>query len=145
MKPTLKSPHNLRRNAGESVQLNVKTASRSGRFICPECGSDDFIAIDPAEGRLPKSLVRRTVICGKCYFEIPLHLGERWGGLSLTEAKKEWREVYRRDGISQKGRARTCWHLGSPSPRSAQRSKAMVSAEGNDAKSGDDPIRKGRI
>jgi hypothetical protein len=27
--------------------------------------------------------------------KIPLHLAERWGGISFKEAKKQWREIYR--------------------------------------------------
>ncbi len=80
----------------------MKAACTEARFICPECGSGKFVAPTPAEVRQKKPLVRRTVICASCGFEIPLHLAERWGGLSLDEAKKEWREIYRLDGICER-------------------------------------------
>ncbi len=93
IKQTLKSSHNLRPQLALGVQSDVKTASRNLRFICPECGSE---ATDPPPGAHG---FRRTVVCAVCHFEIPLHLGERWGRLSLDEAKKEWRELYREDGV----------------------------------------------
>ncbi len=92
MKRTLKFPNNLTRKVVKGVQSDVKTA----RFICPECGSESLVTMgsEPLEGA---HQVRRTVVCVFCRFEIPLHLGERWGGLSLDEAKREWCEVYRCD------------------------------------------------
>ena len=65
------------------------------RFICPECGSQEC---EPTSLKLTLaggSGLRRNLVCAKCRFEIPAHLAERWGGISVEEASKEWREIYR--------------------------------------------------
>ncbi len=77
------------------VQSFVKTVSKDARLICPECGSQDFVGTITGQPLVETRDVRRTVFCAVCHFEIPLHLAQRWGGLSLAEAKKEWRGLYR--------------------------------------------------
>jgi hypothetical protein len=70
-------------------------------FICPECGSGEagivaHISPDPRLiGTDPWAGVLETIQCGNCRRNIPAHLAERWNGLSLEEARKEWRKVYR--------------------------------------------------
>ena len=46
----------------------------------------------------PWSNVLQIMTCGKCQSQIPAHLGERWDGLSVDDAKKEWKKVYREKG-----------------------------------------------
>ena len=84
-----------------ALEKNDDDLEEKGAFICPECGStnaggDVLISTDydPEE---PWSEILRTITCGGCGREIPAHLGERWNGRSVEEARKEWREVYRRD------------------------------------------------
>ncbi len=95
IKQTLKCSHNLRRNVENGVQPTVKTVSKYTRFICPECGSEDFVGTDSGQPLVEIYRVRRTVVCAVCHFEVPLHLAQRWGRLSLAEAKKQWCELYR--------------------------------------------------
>ncbi len=73
----------------------MKSAFFKGRFVCPECGSAEP---EPGVSRdAPKqgSRKRRNWVCAKCHFEIPIHLAERWGGISVEDAMNEWRELYR--------------------------------------------------
>ena len=68
-------------------------------FICPECGSREvsvMAMIQPVPNETdPWSSVLQTMRCASCRREIPTHLAERWEGISVKEARKEWREVYR--------------------------------------------------
>ena len=43
--------------------------------------------------------------CAKCLFEIPIHLAERWGGISVEDAMKEWRDLYRDQARVQEAHA----------------------------------------
>lgn len=85
------------------LQLGTRRTQRSGdrkngfgqplRFLCPECGSHDAV---PTRAAQPQPLgKRRGYVCSQCRREIPAHLAERWGDLSIEEARREWREVYR--------------------------------------------------
>ena len=71
-----------------------------GEFVCPECGSRDAelaVMVEPVfREDDPWSGVMQWITCDSCSREIPAHLGERWGGISVEEAGKEWREVYRK-------------------------------------------------
>jgi len=66
-------------------------------FICPECGSttpayEAMVSrnLDPDD---PWSFVLQTITCGECNTEIPAHLAERWGGISLEDARSQWRDI----------------------------------------------------
>jgi transposase-like protein len=68
-------------------------------FKCPECGSSEvggmqFVdtCFDPADAW---SGVLQRYRCAKCRSVIPAHLGERWDGISFTEAQGEWQLRYR--------------------------------------------------
>ena len=64
-----------------------------GRFLCPECGSSQHNSLhDPQKHENGRG---RRYTCTICQFEIPVHLAERWGGISFEDAKREWQEVYR--------------------------------------------------
>lgn len=71
----------------------MKTAIRIERFICPECGWEEDSCVEIVRKR--GNGRRRGRVCASCNLEIPMHLAERWGGISVEDAKKEWREVYR--------------------------------------------------
>jgi hypothetical protein len=43
----------------------------------------------------PWAGVLQEIRCGVCGFWIPAHLAERWAGLSVPEARLEWRNQYR--------------------------------------------------
>ncbi len=66
-----------------------------GRFLCPECGSTkpehDFFQEPVARA----ARLRRRYRCAECHCEIPVHLAERWGGISVEDAMREWRVAYR--------------------------------------------------
>ncbi len=68
-------------------------------FICPECGSREVAGrvhvTTVPNPRRPWSDVLERIECGKCHCIIPAHLGERWDGLSLEHAQREWKEIYR--------------------------------------------------
>ena len=68
-------------------------------FLCPECGGDVAVAemrvqthFDPTE---PWSGVLRRITCAQCERSIPAHLAERWDGMTIDDARSEWRERYR--------------------------------------------------
>jgi DNA-directed RNA polymerase subunit RPC12/RpoP len=71
----------------------MKSELLSRRFICPECGSREAAPVGKAFQK--ETGQRRQYRCLSCHLEIPAHLGERWGGLSLEDARYEWQQVYR--------------------------------------------------
>ena len=80
-------------NRGRKALLPIGVAFPPEQFICPECGSREPASVRDASkwgAGMPRAL-----ICASCHFEIPAHLGERWGGISIEDARGEWREVYR--------------------------------------------------
>lgn len=71
-------------------------------FLCPECGSTKegtaltvSTEYDPND---PWTAVLQIIECSDCQSDIPAHIGERWNGLSIEDAKEEWRKVYRKQG-----------------------------------------------
>jgi predicted RNA-binding Zn-ribbon protein involved in translation (DUF1610 family) len=88
----------------------MKTMFGKRMFVCPECGSQE---VEPTSlVRAPKTRpgMPRGYVCAKCHFEIPAHLGERWGGISIQDARREWREVYRHIAESQRTRIHESEH-----------------------------------
>ena len=68
-------------------------------FLCPECGGKAFGAqifvsteYDPDS---PWSSVLQRLECEECASEIPAHIAERWGGISIAEAKRQWLDIYK--------------------------------------------------
>jgi predicted RNA-binding Zn-ribbon protein involved in translation (DUF1610 family) len=78
------------------------------KFICPECGShkasESRLMSSDTRTLSPGQVTTRTRICIGCGFEIPRHLGERHGEISIEQARREWQTVYRR-----KARRRAHW------------------------------------
>lgn len=68
-------------------------------FVCPECGSTEASTYEDVstdyDPQNPWSGVLERITCAKCDFLIPAHLGERWGQMSVEEARQEWQDVYR--------------------------------------------------
>ncbi len=87
-----------RMNAGfvyTNRKIHMKQSYLKKQFICPECGSTEPIPT-PLQQQPPRGDgLRHTYTCANCLFEIPVHLAERWGGISFEDAAKEWRVVYR--------------------------------------------------
>lgn len=78
----------------------MKSRFFKGPFICPECGSTQLGPVDLAE---LEDGQRRVYTCATCNFEIPIFLAERWGGISVDDAMREWRQLYRADASKSKG------------------------------------------
>ena len=79
-------------------------------FICPECGSKEpreqmMVSKEPPTGKSKKdpwaSVLQQTE-CASCKMIIPDHLGDRWDNISIEEAQKEWKEIYRKTSRYQK-------------------------------------------
>ena len=75
-----------------------------GRFVCPECcgnvaGSTIFVSTDVSSTD-PWSGVLQRIECAGCSTIIPAHIAERWKGISITEAKKQWLDVYKKSAQS---------------------------------------------
>lgn len=72
--------------------------SEKNQFICPHCGSDKSdIAICVSREYNEDdvwSAILQFISCSECQYNIPTHLAERWNGLSVEEAKTQWREIY---------------------------------------------------
>jgi DNA-directed RNA polymerase subunit RPC12/RpoP len=88
----------------------MKATFGKRKFVCPECGSQEP---EPTSlVRAPKAGpgMRRGYVCAKCYFEIPAHLGERWGGISIQDARREWLEAYRHIAETQETRIHESEH-----------------------------------
>ena len=68
---------------------------RTVQFVCPECGSTHCLPLSLSEALKQGTGRRRGCVCAQCHLKIPLHLAERWGGISFKEARKQWREIYR--------------------------------------------------
>jgi hypothetical protein len=73
----------------------MKTTLCKEQFLCPECGSQEPEPTSPGEATKRGTGMRRGYVCADCQFEIPAHLAERWGGISVEDARSEWRVVYR--------------------------------------------------
>ena len=84
----------------------MKSAFFKGRFICPECGSAQAERNVSQEPQQYGAKNRRRYTCAKCHFEIPIHLAERWGGISVEDAMKEWRDLYRDQASVQEAHAK---------------------------------------
>lgn len=85
---------------GNATQLQVgemqmKGSFFRGRFVCPECGSSQPEPNTSGKDQQPGNGTPRRYACAHCRFEIPVHLAERWGGISIEDARNEWRAVYR--------------------------------------------------
>ena len=69
------------------------------KFICPECGSRRALDAWFVDGPLIEgdawSGVLQMLRCEQCRSIIPAHLAELWDDLSVEQAQKEWREIYR--------------------------------------------------
>ena len=84
------------------------------KFICPECGSKEcedqtFLSKEPPQETSPQlsfpelskksdpwTSVLQQMKCSSCKKNIPAHLGERWDNMSIEDAQKEWKELYRK-------------------------------------------------
>ncbi|MDA9646956.1 hypothetical protein N9S82_00645 [Candidatus Pelagibacter sp.] len=71
-------------------------------FICPNCNSKEileqmFLSIEAPNNSDPWSSVTQVIKCDSCKKTIPAHLGERWDGITLEQAKKEYLEKYSND------------------------------------------------
>jgi hypothetical protein len=77
-------------------------------FLCPECGGTEIanqLSVETAyDPKVPWSHVLRVLICRSCRFEIPAHRGERWNDLGVEDARREWREIYRKDANRERRR-----------------------------------------
>ena len=77
-------------------------------YICPECGSKDRgleTLLDKEmneKSKDPWDSVLQQIECSSCGSVIPLHLAELWDNLSIEDAKKEWKEKYRKNNQKQK-------------------------------------------
>jgi len=69
------------------------------KFICPECGSRRALDAWFVDGPLIEgdawSGVLQMLRCEQCRSIIPAHLAEHWDDVSVEQAQKEWREIYR--------------------------------------------------
>jgi transcription elongation factor Elf1 len=73
----------------------MKTTLCKEQFLCPECGSQELEPNSLGEASKHGTGMRRGYLCAECHLEIPAQLAERWGDISVEDARKEWREVYR--------------------------------------------------
>ena len=79
-------------------------------FICPECGSkkagmQSMVSRPTPTGEKnedPWASILQDIECLSCKKIIPAHLAELWDDISIEEAKKEWRELYRKTSHLQK-------------------------------------------
>jgi hypothetical protein len=82
----------------------------AGPFICPECGSTecaDAVMVDgPFDPSKPWSGVLEHQHCARCRSIIPAHLAERWRNLSVEQAQKMWREIYRAEQLKWRRKSR---------------------------------------
>src|SRR5690606_23372053 len=70
-----------------------------GECVCPECGNTDTFNMEtthsspsfPFDESNPWSAIQKSSCCPDCGYEIPAHLGERWNGISVDEAKDRWK------------------------------------------------------
>ncbi len=73
----------------------MKGSFFKGRFVCPERGSSQPEPNTSGKDQQPGNGTWRRYTCAHCRFEIPVHLAERWGGISIEDARNEWLAVYR--------------------------------------------------
>lgn len=65
------------------------------KFLCPECGFGKPEPNSLQDAAKTADGAPRAYACAHCHFQIPAHLAERWGGITVEEARSEWRQVYR--------------------------------------------------
>ena len=90
----------------EYENLTVEVIDPGG-FICPECDSRDvkeevMISRPQPTGKSPWEGILQQMECASCKMIIPAHLGERWDNMSIEEAQKEWKKIYRKTSRFQK-------------------------------------------
>jgi hypothetical protein len=72
---------------------------QKGIFVCTECGSFEsaggFSRPPSSDDRGPWSGVRDAIRCARCGYGIPAHLGERWDGMTIEQARETWLRVFR--------------------------------------------------
>ena len=69
-------------------------------FKCPNCECEEileqkFLSIEEPNVSNPWSSVTQVIKCDGCKKTIPAHLGERWDGITLEQAKKGYLEKYK--------------------------------------------------
>jgi len=72
---------------------------KPAEFICPECGSQkpgvaSLVEREFIEGDAWSAILQEYQ-CPQCRSIIPAHLAERSDELTVEQAQREWREVYR--------------------------------------------------
>ena len=72
------------------------------KFLCPECGSRKPEANSLHHDERKADGAPRGYACANCHLQIPAHLAERWGGISIEEAHSEWLQVYRPEIVGEK-------------------------------------------
>ena len=80
-------------------------------FNCPECSSKNVKESFHYKSKLGDSLysfVLHEIQCGSCYMDIPGHLGIRSQGISLEEAKKEWKKKYKPEHLKDAAKCSVC-------------------------------------
>ena len=81
-------------------------------FICPECNSKEepeelFTSKGPpsdlsSKKSDPWDSVLQQMECVSCHMIIPAYLGQRWNDLSLEQAQKQWKDLYKKNNKKQK-------------------------------------------
>ncbi len=51
----------------------------------------------------PWASILQQTECASCKNIIPDHLGDRWDNMSIEEAQKEWKEIYRKQAAIKSG------------------------------------------
>ena len=66
-------------------------------FLCPACGGTEpgtSVEINrafEADSDDPWDGVLSAIECGRCGALVPAHVAERWDGMTVKEAREEWR------------------------------------------------------
>lgn len=85
--------------------------SYQNKFNCPECDSKIFKEKFHYKSKLGDSLyssVLQEIQCGSCFMDIPGHLAERSGNISIIDAKNEWINKYKPEHLKDAAKCSVC-------------------------------------
>jgi hypothetical protein len=85
--------------------------ANQNKFICPECGSKIIKEKFHYKSRSIDGLysnVLQEIQCGFCFIDIPGHLAERYGDISIKDAKNEWINKYKPEHLRDAAKCSVC-------------------------------------
>jgi hypothetical protein len=115
-----------------AMKIDNTIDDKCNSFACPACGGREVAeelcispVLEPALSSDPWTFVLQRIRCADCEEMIPSHLGRRWKGMTLAQARLQWREVFQ-PALEKRWRGRG-WDLFiAPSEAQGQRGRPRL-------------------